>query len=60
MAEEKKKSILVVEDDPQVQEVLKWILKEEGYEVSLEADGKEALKRLHELTSPFSGTSYVI
>lgn len=37
--------ILVVEDDPAIQELLHDFLKEAGYEVVLAADGVEALKK---------------
>jgi pilus assembly protein CpaE len=36
--------ILVVDDDPNVQRLLRVTLKQEGYEVSVAADGNEALK----------------
>ena len=37
--------ILVVDDDPNVQRLLTYTLKQEGYEVSVASDGAEALKR---------------
>ncbi len=37
--------ILVVDDDPNVQRLLTYTLKQEGYEVSVATDGAEALKR---------------
>jgi pilus assembly protein CpaE len=36
--------ILVVDDDPNVQRLLRVTLKQEGYEVSVAADGNEALR----------------
>jgi DNA-binding response OmpR family regulator len=38
------KKILVVDDDATVRELLRVILKKEGYEVSLAADGREAIR----------------
>ena len=40
------KRVLIVEDDRAVVETLKGILEEEGYEVSMASDGREALNRL--------------
>ncbi|MFI5262044.1 MAG: response regulator [Candidatus Limnocylindrales bacterium] len=37
--------ILVVDDDPNVQRLLTYTLKQEGYDVSVASDGAEALKR---------------
>jgi len=39
-------SILVVEDDEFVCNSLKWLLLDEGYQVQVTTDGKEALKML--------------
>lgn len=39
-------SILIVEDDEGVQEALAHVLREEGYEVEIAADGTQALQRL--------------
>lgn len=39
-------SILVVEDDPDIRELLSELLEEEGYEVKVAADGREALDEL--------------
>ena len=41
-------SVLIVEDDPSVRDVLQVVLDSEGYEVVLAADGFEALERLDE------------
>jgi len=35
--------ILVVDDNPRLREVLRWVLEKEGYRVSLAATGREAL-----------------
>ena len=43
--------ILVVEDDPDIQELLKNFLQEVGYEIVLAGDGMEALSRF--LSAPF-------
>lgn len=40
-------SILVVEDDREIQDLLVQVLREEGYEVSASGDGLDALERLH-------------
>lgn len=41
------KWILIVDDDPDVREVLQQFLTLEGYEVSTATNGREALERLH-------------
>lgn len=43
-------SILVVEDDPDIRELLTDLLEEEGYEVRQAADGAEALCELEHWT----------
>lgn len=43
-------SILVVEDDPDIQELLSDLLVEEGYEVRSAADGQEAIAELEHWT----------
>ena len=43
-----KASILLVEDDPALAELLEWNLKAEGYEVRRTADGEEALLMVRE------------
>ncbi|MDX2047286.1 MAG: response regulator transcription factor [Chitinophagaceae bacterium] len=48
MNENKKASILLVEDEENLQEALKLNLELEGYEVSCAADGTDALKKTNE------------
>lgn len=48
MANNLKKSILVVEDDKFLRELLIRKLKDEGFEVSMAVDGKEALRKIKE------------
>jgi two-component system, chemotaxis family, chemotaxis protein CheY len=45
-------SVLIVEDDEGVCESLSAVLREEGYEVELAADGAEGLQRLQRLPLP--------
>jgi DNA-binding response OmpR family regulator len=40
-----KRKLLVVDDDPQIRESLRKVLRAEGYEVVLAADGQEAIER---------------
>jgi CheY-like chemotaxis protein/anti-anti-sigma regulatory factor len=40
------KNILVVDDDDDLRDVLKWLLEREGYTVTCAADGREALELL--------------
>jgi DNA-binding NtrC family response regulator len=39
-------SILVVDDEPMVQDTVKWLLNTQGYEVATAGNGEEALTRL--------------
>lgn len=41
-------TVLVVDDDPQVRQVIKWAFEDEGYAVRAAADGREALERAAE------------
>ena len=41
--------ILVVDDDPQILEVLETRLESHGFQVMTAADGEEALSRVHEV-----------
>lgn len=41
-------TILVVEDDPDIRELLTELLEEEGYEVKSAADGEEAIEELNQ------------
>lgn len=42
-----KKRILVVEDDPSIQKVVRFRLEHEGFSVSAAWDGEEALEKVH-------------
>jgi CheY-like chemotaxis protein len=44
--------ILVVDDDPDVRDVMKDVLHDEGFEVAFAADGEEALRYLRGGASP--------
>jgi DNA-binding response OmpR family regulator len=46
-AEAKKKTILVVDDDEQIRESLHKVLRAEGYEVVLAADGREGIEKFN-------------
>ena len=43
------KHILVVEDEPDTAELLELHLQNEGYRVTVAADGEQALSKLHKL-----------
>jgi DNA-binding response OmpR family regulator len=38
--------VLVVDDDPQVRELMRWAIADDGYAVDCAADGLEALERI--------------
>jgi CheY-like chemotaxis protein len=40
-------AILLVDDDPHIRNTMRGILEEEGWQVTLAADGREALAHLH-------------
>lgn len=42
------KKILVIDDDPNIQEILENILSELGYKINLASDGDQALKRIEQ------------
>ncbi|MDB4962916.1 MAG: Two-component response regulator [Myxococcales bacterium] len=46
------RSVLVVDDDADIREVMQLMLERHGYEVKVAADGVEALERLHEGEPP--------
>jgi CheY-like chemotaxis protein len=46
------RSVLVVDDDPDIREVMQTILELHGYEVLVAADGAEALHQLQEGARP--------
>jgi CheY-like chemotaxis protein len=46
------KTILVVEDDPDIRETIAQILEEEGYRALMAENGQEALRRLAEGPRP--------
>jgi CheY-like chemotaxis protein len=38
-------SILVVDDDPEIRDVVRWLLEDEGWTVETASDGRDALER---------------
>jgi two-component system, sensor histidine kinase and response regulator len=47
-----RRTVLVVDDEPDIRETLGDVLLDEGYSVELAANGQEALRRLPELSRP--------
>jgi CheY-like chemotaxis protein len=43
------KKVLVIDDDPNILEIIEFILKEEGYEVELSSNGQNLLLRRNDL-----------
>ena len=39
-------SILVVDDEPVVQDAVRWLLRSQGYDVDIARNGEEALSRI--------------
>ena len=48
MADNNKKLVLVVDDEPDLRLFIKTVLEDAGFEVALAANGKEALERMTE------------
>ena len=46
----KKSRILVVDDDPVTRDLLREVLEQEGFTLSLASDGAEALRKMEEGT----------
>lgn len=46
------KSILVVEDDPNIAHILEFTLKRQGFAVDVSADGRAAAERIQRGTAP--------
>jgi DNA-binding response OmpR family regulator len=46
-ASARKRKVLLVDDNPQIRQSLRKVLREEGYEVELAADGREGLEKFH-------------
>lgn len=47
------KRVMVIDDDPELLELVAYILSQEGYEVVTACNGLEALDRLREVTPDF-------
>ena len=48
------KTVLVVDDEPEIRDSLRDVLEDEGYRVHLAANGKEALAQLRTLQPPLA------
>lgn len=46
----RKRTIMIVEDDPDIRTMLSWFLELEGFSVLTAKNGREAIERLHEHT----------
>jgi CheY-like chemotaxis protein len=46
------KSVLIVDDDPDIAETIAFMLEDRGYRAQTAANGREALQRLHEGPPP--------
>jgi CheY-like chemotaxis protein len=46
------RSILVVDDDPDVRDAIAGVLSDEGYQVTSAGNGREALEQLHRRSRP--------
>ena len=46
------KSVLIVDDDPDIAETIAFMLEDRGYHAETAANGREALRRLHEGPPP--------
>jgi CheY-like chemotaxis protein len=49
-------SILVVDDEPAIQDILTWALSAEGYRVATAGNGEEALSRVRTSRSSTSSS----
>src|SRR6188474_3470219 len=49
---EQGKSLLIVEDDKEIRDTLRFVLEQEGFEVSVAGNGVEALALLPHITKP--------
>jgi CheY-like chemotaxis protein len=45
-------TVLVVDDDPEIRSAVRMLLEDEGYRVSVAANGEEALERLRSGAAP--------
>ncbi len=52
MSKKRCAAVLVVEDDPEIQDMVRAVLQAEGYRVDVASNGKEALEVLADLPRP--------